>query len=99
MTTTYKIAEEIANEIVKVHNEKYEALRGRDFEVDESLKEYYHFLWQDYDNWVNNHYNASEVLIIDMDTMDVVNNEADKHKLIEMVEEKLKKVRNKNDGE
>ena len=28
-----------------------------------------------------------------------VNNEADKHKLIEMVEEKLKKVRNKNDGE
>ena len=74
-------------------------LRGRDFEVDESLKEYYHFLWKDYDNWVNNHYNASEVLIIDMDTMDVVNNEADKHKLIEMVEEKLKEVRNKNDGE
>ena len=74
-------------------------LRGREFEIDESLKEYYHFLWKDYDNWVNNHYNASEVLIIDMDTMDVVNNEADKHKLIEMVEEKLKKVRNKNDRE
>ena len=74
-------------------------LRGRDFEVDENLKEYYHFLWEDYDNWVNNHYNASEVLIIDMDTMDVVNNEADKHKLIEMEEEKLKKVRNKNDAE
>ena len=74
-------------------------LRGREFEVDESLKEYYHFLWEDYDNWVNNHYNASEVLILDMDTMDVVNNEADKHKLIEMVEEKLKEVRNKNDGE
>ena len=34
-----------------------------------------------------------------MDTMDVVNNEADKHKFIEMVEEKLKEVRNKNDGE
>ena len=30
MTKTYKIAEEIANEIVKVHNEKYEALRERD---------------------------------------------------------------------
>lgn len=74
-------------------------LRGREFEIDESLKEYYHFLWKDYDNWVNNHYKASEVLIIDMDTMDVVNNETDKHKLIEMVEEKLKKVRNKNDGE
>ena len=74
-------------------------LRGREFEIDESLKEYYHFLWKDYDNWVNNYYKASEVLIIDMDTMDVVNNEADKHKLIEMVEEKLKEVRNKNDGE
>lgn len=70
-------------------------LRGREFEVDESLKEYYHFLWKDYDNWVNNHYNASEVLIVDMDIMDVVNNEADKHKLIEMVEEKLKEVRSK----
>ena len=32
MTTTYRIAKEIANEIVNVHNEKYEALRERDFE-------------------------------------------------------------------
>ena len=49
-------------------------LRGRDFEVDDSLKEYYHFLWKDYDNWVKNHYKASEVLVIDMNVMDVVNN-------------------------
>ncbi len=69
------------------------ALRGREFEIDESLKEYYNFLWKDYDNWVQNHYNASEVLIIDMDTMDVVNNEADKIKLIELVEQKLGEVR------
>ena len=69
-------------------------LRGREFEVDDSLKEYYHFLWEGYDNWVNNHYSASEVLIIDMDVMDVVNSEADKNKLIEMVENKLKEVRN-----
>ncbi|WP_297713699.1 deoxynucleoside kinase [Clostridium sp.] len=57
-------------------------LRGREFEIDDSLKEYYHFLWEGYDNWVNNHYNASEVLIIDMNVMDVVNNEEDKKKLI-----------------
>lgn len=69
------------------------ALRGRDFEIDDSLKEYYHFLWKDYDNWVNNYYKASEVLVIDMDVMDVVNNEEDKKKLIELVEEKLKEVR------
>ena len=74
-------------------------LRGREFEIDESLKDYYEFLWKDYDDWVQNHYKASDVLIIDMDRLDVVNNEADKHKLIEMVEEKLKEVRNKNDGE
>lgn len=69
------------------------SLRGREFEIDESLKEYYHFLWKDYDAWVENCYNASEVLIIDMDNMDVVNNEADKEKLIELVEEKLREVR------
>lgn len=69
------------------------ALRGRDFEIDDSLREYYHFLWKDYDNWVNNYYKASDVLVIDMDVMDVVNNEKDKEKLIELVEEKLKKVR------
>ena len=69
------------------------ALRGREFEIDESLKEYYNFLWKDYDDWVNNYYNASEVVVIDMDNMDVVNNEADKDKLIELVENKLNEVR------
>lgn len=69
-------------------------LRGREFEIDDSLKEYYKFLWEGYDNWVNNHYKASQVLIIDMDNMDVVNNEDDKVKLIQMVEDKLKEVRN-----
>ncbi len=68
-------------------------LRGRDFEIDDSLRDYYHFLWEDYDNWINNYYNASEVVIIDMDNLDVVNNEEDKEKLIKTVEEKLREVR------
>ncbi len=68
-------------------------LRGRDFEIDDSLRDYYHFLWEDYDNWINNYYNASEVVIIDMDNLDVVNNEEDKEKLIKAVEEKLREVR------
>ncbi|MBE6051090.1 MAG: deoxynucleoside kinase [Clostridium sp.] len=67
-------------------------LRGRDFEIDDSLKEYYEFLWKDYDNWVENCYDASQVLIIDMDKMDVVNNEADKEELIRLVEEKVKNI-------
>lgn len=68
-------------------------LRGREFEIDDSLKEYYHFLWKDYDAWVENHYKASQVLIVDMDNMDIVNNPEDKVRLIQMVEEKLKEVR------
>ena len=32
MTTTYRIAREISNEIVNVHNEMYEALKKRDIE-------------------------------------------------------------------
>lgn len=67
--------------------------RGRGYELDPDLKEYYHFLWKDYDNWVKKCYNASEVLVIDMDNMDVVNNEEDKEKLLKMVEQKLKEIR------
>ncbi|MEG1003225.1 deoxynucleoside kinase [Clostridium sp.] len=68
-------------------------LRGRDFEVDDDLKEYYEFLWKDYDDWVENHYDASEVLIIDMDKMDVVNNKVDEEELVRLVKEKVTEVR------
>ena len=69
------------------------ALRGREFEIDDNLKEYYHFLWKDYDAWVTNYYKASEVLIIDMDKLDVVNNLEDREKLIKEVENKLNELR------
>lgn len=45
--------------------------RGRDFEQDEGLYEYYYTLWKDYDDWVMNHYDQSNVLIIDMDEIDI----------------------------
>ncbi|WP_194190052.1 deoxynucleoside kinase [Clostridium chrysemydis] len=70
-------------------------LRGREFEIDDDLKDYYEFLWKDYDNWVNNHYKASDVLIIDMDKMDVVNNNEDKEELIRLVKEKVNEVRSR----
>ena len=69
------------------------ALRGREFEIDDNLKEYYHFLWKDYDAWVTNYYKASEVLVIDMDKLDVVNNLEDREKLIQEVENKLHELR------
>ena len=65
-------------------------LRGREFEVDDSLMEYYKFLWEGYDYWVNNCYSASDVVIIDMDKLDIVNSEEDKKELIRLVQEKLK---------
>lgn len=49
------------------------ALRGRSYELDESLKSYYKFLWESYDDWVLNHYSASKVVTIDMDKYDVRN--------------------------
>ena len=70
-------------------------LRGREFEIDDDLKEYYEFLWKDYDGWVKNYYKASDVLIIDMDKMDVVNDEEDRKELIRLVDAKLKEVREK----
>lgn len=71
------------------------SLRGREFEIDDSLKDYYHFLWKDYDNWVHSCYKASDVLVIDMDKIDVVNSDEDKVELVKLVEEKLKEVRDR----
>lgn len=63
--------------------------RGRDFEQDEGLIEYYRELWKGYDNWVTKHYKASEVLIIDMDRIDVVKRSSDAQYVINQVKNKL----------
>ncbi|MFC5452994.1 deoxynucleoside kinase [Paenibacillus aestuarii] len=64
-------------------------LRGRSFEQDKSLVDYYRLLWSGYDEWVMNHYHASEVLIVDMDRLDVVNRPQDAAELVRDVREKL----------
>ena len=69
------------------------ANRGRDFEIDEELKSYYYHLWKDYDEWVNEYYNASEILIIDTNNLDVVNNKEDEAKVMKMIDDKLREVR------
>ena len=68
-------------------------LRGREYELDEELVDYYRLLWQGYDEWVLNNYNHSEVLILDMDNMDIVNNEEDRKEMIMLVEQKLNEIR------
>ncbi len=67
--------------------------RGRSFEMDKELTDYYRFLWEGYDDWVMNHYQASQVLIIDMDEIDVVEREEDRAKVIQAVKESLEKTR------
>lgn len=64
-------------------------LRGRDFEQDQGLMDYYKALWQGYDNWVTNHYKASDVLMINIDKIDVVNNSEDADFVVKLVKEKL----------
>lgn len=64
-------------------------LRGRDFEQDEGLIEYYRKLWEGYDTWLKEHYKASDVIVIDMDKTDVVNNEAHAEEVVNRVKEKL----------
>lgn len=64
--------------------------RGRDFEQDASLMEYYRILWAGYDDWVDKHYDASQVLKIDIDEYDVVHNSEDAEAVVNMVKEALK---------
>nr|WP_207789349.1 deoxynucleoside kinase [Neobacillus terrae] len=66
--------------------------RGRSFEINPELKEYYFEVWKGYDEWVMDHYNASEVLVIDMDTTDVVKRPEDALKVCRSVDSKLKEI-------
>lgn len=67
--------------------------RGRDYELDEGLLDYYRTLWEGYDKWVYEHYNASEVLTLNIDELDYVDNKEDKQKVLKEVEKKLKEIR------
>lgn len=67
--------------------------RGRDYELDEGLLDYYRTLWEGYDKWVYEHYNASEVLTLNIDELNYVDNEEDKQKVLKEVEKKLKEIR------
>ena len=66
--------------------------RGRSFEINPELKEYYFEVWKGYDEWVMNHYAASEVLVIDMDYTDVIKSKEDALKVCNAVEEKLNEI-------
>jgi deoxyadenosine/deoxycytidine kinase len=68
--------------------------RGRSFEINPELKEYYFEVWKGYDEWVIKNYNASEVLIIDMDYTDVVKRPEDAVRICNEVDERLRDILN-----
>lgn len=70
-------------------------MRGRDFELDESLVDYYRLLWSGYDQWLEEEYNASDVLVVDMDNFDIVHNPEDYQRLISDVKTKLMAIEEK----
>lgn len=69
--------------------------RGRGYELDESLVEYYHILWSGYDEWIDRKYHASEVIKIDIDKYDYVNNIEDQKEVLSMITKKLEEIRKK----
>ena len=52
---------------------------------------YYKTLWEGYDDWVDYHYDASQVLKIDIDQYDVVHNPNDAKEVVNMVKQALEK--------
>ena len=68
--------------------------RGRGYELDPELYDYYKKLWEGYDEWVYKHYNASPIVVIDIDKYDYVNNEKDRQEVLEIIKNKFKEIRN-----
>ena len=66
--------------------------RGRGYELDESLVDYYRVLWEGYDSWLENHYKASDVIVVDMDKIDVVGNKDDADAVVDAVKTKLREL-------
>lgn len=63
--------------------------RGRDMEaIDDDKKDYYHSVWETYDNWYQS-YAQSPVITIDMNKYDYVNNSKDRRNVLEYIESKL----------
>lgn len=67
-------------------------LRGREFEQDQGLYDYYYKLWSGYDEWLEKCYDKSEVLTFNIDELDFVNNPEDEEYVVAKVKDKLKEM-------
>jgi deoxyadenosine/deoxycytidine kinase len=59
--------------------------RGRSYEIAPDLVDYYHFLWKDYDTWINKSYTASPIITLDVDKTDILNNLKDRQELVALI--------------
>lgn len=66
--------------------------RGRKYELDEELYDYYYKLWQGYDNWIQEYYTLSEIVVIDIDKYDYVNNQEDKKEVLKLITDALNTI-------
>lgn len=66
--------------------------RGREYELDSELVEYYRMIFDSYEKWIHE-YKHSPVLIINTNNLDLANNEDDKKYVLNLIENKLKEVR------
>lgn len=67
--------------------------RGRSYELEPSLVDYYRLLWEGYGDWLHNHYDASEVLVINTDNYNIVDNINDRNKVLDLIVEKLNSLK------
>lgn len=66
--------------------------RGREYELDEELYDYYYKLWQGYDNWIQEYYTLSEMVVIDIDKYDYVNNQEDRREVLKLITDALNTI-------
>lgn len=67
--------------------------RGREYELEPGLVDYYKTLWNGYGDWLKNHYKASEVLVINTDNYNIVDNIDDRQTILKMIEDKLNSIK------
>lgn len=67
--------------------------RGRSYELEPSLVDYYRLLWEGYGDWLQNYYDASEVLVINTDNYNIVDNIEDRNKVLDLIVEKLNSIK------
>jgi len=67
--------------------------RGREYELEPGLVDYYKTLWNGYGDWLKNHYKASEVLVINTDNYNIVDNIDDRQTVLKIIEDKLNSIK------